>query len=701
MSAVNAPLPKRSRVGQGAKFLPSLRKKLNRALASSNPGIHAAVVPRARQKLREGIALRIALGLYGALDLHQSDPIPTEAELATGRRRVHRQQESHAARIRLAESRAALLAANAAVADAQTPQVRAAAPPFRATSLLAASSGDAPAAAAAPSIDEDDLRRSRVIDDDDDDDEDEEVFGSDDEEDVPSPPRGAASPPPRGAAPFVPELPVAATTASTHPIPLSMRMAQAFPMPLMPAAVSVVSDSPELRRASSLDHLLEQLPPNHPAVAVVKEPLTAVGNAGLESQEQRLLDQVGGAILELSGLKRQREKLVAIVAMQHNAQTALEMANTDLQKEAVEAEEEHASKVQRVRDAAREAATNESKAALDEALRVAEHNAENAETLRRRITELEGELNAEKGRSNYLRADLNDLQGSSCCQMCNDTMGSMINVDTGSVDSKLAVCTGGPGNDQHIMCARCLNEIFRNRIDESNLSNLPCVHCPVGGCFNLDGNLDLLSPGTVAKYHEVKINKEVAQRTAAVEAAASANGSGSAVTLSEQELATLPQSVQEELRRARAREHALADARTMKAPCCGRPFADFDGCICLKCECGRHFCGLCFACFDSDDAVHEHVRRDETTPVTYNNRHSLPLREGIFDYERLPEAQRPPTPTELKPCPCHPRGEAGEPFYFSSEVRRRLLNACWEARVLSQMPKPFEGHSMEDPQGDH
>jgi hypothetical protein len=486
-------------------------------------------------------------------------------------------------------------------------------------------------------------------------------------------------------------------------------MAQAFSMPAMPmfAPMSTTLPSlplpppnaPEPRRASSLDHFLEQLPSDHPAVAIVKEPFSESTLTSLESQDQRLVDQVGGAILERAGLKRQREKLLAVVAMQHNAQTALEMANTDLQQEAAEAEEEHATKMQRVRDAARDAAASESRAALIEAQRVAEQHADNAETLRRRVTTLEVELQMEKDRFINMRTDFDSLKECNCCQMCGDSLGHMLNVNTGTVDSKLAVCVG-LGDSQHLMCARCLNDIFRNRIDEGNLLNLQCAHCPIGGCFNLESNLDLLSPGTVAKYHEVKVNKEVTQRTAATVALAAANGGGPTATLSNEELETLPPAVQAELRRARAREHAIVDARTVKAPCCGRPVVDFDGCICIECDqCNLHWCALCFQVFSGDDEMHNHARREFMEVVNDNNRHNLPVLEGTYDYDRIPEAQRLRMPTALYVCPCHPHTPELDPFFFTSTQQRAFVKKCWESRVLSQMPKPFEGHEMEDPQG--
>ena len=665
MWAVDAPLPKQSRVGQGANFLVSLRKKLNRLL--SDPIKNVGIVPRARQKLRDGIALRIALGLYGPEDRCTTDPIPSEVELANGRLRVHRQKESHADRVRLAESRATLLAPT--TANSSTPYA------------------------------------TTMIEDDDDDDDDDDIS--------PSPPWDLASSSPTApthVTPFVPESPVADTaattaTAATHPIPSAMPMAQAFSMPMLPGPMtapwpSLPPNPPDPQRASSLDHLLEQLPPDHPAVAIVKEPLSAVTSTGLESQDQRLIDQVGGAILERAGLKRQREKLLEVVAMQHNAQTALEMANTDLQQEAADAQEEHATKIQRVRDATRDAVANATRAALSEAQRVKEHHANDAETLRCRVTSLERELVIEKDRSNHLRTNLNDLEESSCCQLCNQPLGYMLNVNTGLIESKIAACTGSPGDDQHILCASCLSDIFRKRIDEGNLTNLPCAFCPVGGVFDLTRNLDLMSPGVVAKYHEVKIDKEVTQRTVALEAAAAANGGGTTVTLSDEELTSLPTSVQAELRRARAREHALADARTVKAPCCGVAVTDFDGCICIECDqCKLHWCALCFQVFSGDDEMHNHARREFTELVNDHNRFNLPMID-TYDYDLLPEAQRSPAPTELKCCPCHPHVAGIDPFFFTSPQQRAFVKKCWESRVLSQLPKPFEGCELDNPQGD-
>jgi hypothetical protein len=694
MLAVDASLPKRSRFGQGANFLVSLRNRLNRIV--KHPIRHAGEEESARQKLRDGIALRIALGLYGPEDRRHTDPFPSDAELANGRQRAYRLQASHANRVRLAEARAALLA-QAAIADVQTPANIAAEERARAAALTGRA---APAASTGV--------RERLIVDDADDDEEEEVFGSDDDDDDDGisalSPGGASSTPsaPQHAALFVPESPVcdgaatATATASTHPIFSPMPMAHAFVIPSTSMTLpSLPPNPPDISRDMNLEYLIDQLPPDHPAVAVIKEPLTVAGNMGLESQEQRLLDQVSNAILEGVGLKRQRNKLVSIVAMQYNTQGALELANADLQQELVEVEEQHANKVQRVRDAAREEAANESRSALNEAQRVAERLSEDAETLRRRITELEGELNAEKGRSNHLRCDLYELKESSCCQMCGDSIEKMLNIDTGTVDSKLAVCTGGPRKHQHLMCAMCLNQIYNARLHEGNLTNLRCVHCPDGGVFDLERHLDLMSPGVVATYHEVRVNKEVAKRTAAVEAAAAANGGGPTTTLSDEELTSLPPVVQAELRRARAAQHALADARTVKAPCCGRPVVDFDGCVAIDCKCGKSFCGLCFQVHSGFDENHAHVLRKVEERVTDDNRHNLPVLEGTYDYDRLPEAQRPCMPTELEVCPCHPHSRGTDPFFFTSTQQRAYVKKCWEARVLSQM---YPGHEMEDPQ---
>ena len=69
-------------------------------------------------------------------------------------------------------------------------------------------------------------------------------------------------------------------------------------------------------------------------------------------------------------------------------------------------------------------------------------------------------------------------------------------------------------------------------------------------------------------------------------------------------------------------EYITDQILTLKSPCCGRAFVDFDACLLLLCTCGQAFCGLCFESVIKNEG-HSHVRNCKHRPESMNNRYFM------------------------------------------------------------------------------
>ena len=62
-------------------------------------------------------------------------------------------------------------------------------------------------------------------------------------------------------------------------------------------------------------------------------------------------------------------------------------------------------------------------------------------------------------------------------------------------------------------------------------------------------------------------------------------------------------------------QRAIDDVLTLKCPHCAAAFVDFEGCVAVRCRCGKFFCALCFEAYETNERVHKHVQHCRLNPT--------------------------------------------------------------------------------------